>query len=57
MFDFSNREFSFSEFPKGIHLTLFDNNENETVITADYGVVYNITNLSIYKECCHCKAY
>ena len=45
MFDFSNREFSFSEFPKGIHLTLFDNNENETVITADYGVVYNVTNL------------
>ena len=45
MFDFSNREFSFSEFPKGIHLTLFDNNENKTVITADYGVVYNVTNL------------
>lgn len=45
MFDFSNREFSFSEFPKGIHLTLFDNNKNKTVITADYGVVYNVTNL------------
>ena len=38
-------EFSFSEFPKGIHLTLFDNNKNKTVITADYGVVYNVTNL------------
>lgn len=45
MLDFSNREFSYSEFPNGIHLTLYDKIDNKTVITADYGVVYNITNL------------
>ena len=44
MFDFSNRDFPYSEFPKGIYLDLFDNGEKSNVI-ADYAITYSETNL------------
>lgn len=45
MLDFSNRAFAFFEFPDGVNLNFFDDNNNKNNVVADYGLVYNETNL------------
>ncbi|MEM5563918.1 LPS export ABC transporter periplasmic protein LptC [Psychroserpens sp. AS72] len=45
MLDYSNRDFSFSEFPDGVRLSLYDENNQKNVVIADYGIVYNATDL------------
>jgi LPS export ABC transporter protein LptC len=45
MLDYSNRDFSFSEFPDGLRLSLYDENDQKNIVIADYGIVYNETNL------------
>ncbi|MGR7813175.1 LPS export ABC transporter periplasmic protein LptC [Lacinutrix undariae] len=45
MLDYSNRDFAFSEFPQGIHLTTYDDNGDKTVIISDYAIIYNATDL------------
>ncbi|WP_397364678.1 LPS export ABC transporter periplasmic protein LptC [Olleya sp. R77988] len=45
MFDFSNRAFSFSEFPDGIILHLYDKSNAQTTIISDYAIIYNNTDL------------
>lgn len=45
MYDYSNLDFAYSEFPEGITLNLFDNNGNQTTIVSDYAIVYNKTDL------------
>ena len=40
MLDYSNRDFSFSEFPDGIRLLLYDENNQKNIVLADYGIVY-----------------
>lgn len=45
MLDYSNRDFMFSEFPKGIELIIYDNDGNKSKIFADYAIVYNETDL------------
>ena len=45
MLDFSNREFSYNEFPHGIILYLFDEQDKKSTIIADYAIVYNNTDL------------
>jgi LPS export ABC transporter protein LptC len=45
MFDYSNRDFAFSEFPDGIVLHLFDEKNSRSIIVADYAIVYNETDL------------
>ncbi|WP_299127527.1 LPS export ABC transporter periplasmic protein LptC [uncultured Winogradskyella sp.] len=45
MLDYSNRAFSFSEFPEGIELKVYDENGNLTTITSDYAIVYNDTDI------------
>lgn len=45
MFDYSNRSFAFSEFPQGIHLTVFDEENNKSVIVSDYAIFYSETDL------------
>lgn len=45
MLDFSNREFSYNEFPDGILLNLYDQRNKKSVIVADYAIVYNNTDL------------
>ncbi len=45
MLDYSNRDFSFSEFPDGIRLSLYDDNNEKNVVLADYAIVYNATDL------------
>jgi LPS export ABC transporter protein LptC len=45
MLDFSNLEFPFTEFPKGINLTVFDDRQNKSFITSDYAVSYSGSNI------------
>ncbi|MEM9679773.1 MAG: LPS export ABC transporter periplasmic protein LptC [Bacteroidota bacterium] len=45
MLDYSNRSFGFSEFPEGIELTIFDDDNNESKIFSDYAIYYGQTNL------------
>ncbi|WP_298416741.1 LPS export ABC transporter periplasmic protein LptC [uncultured Kordia sp.] len=43
--DFSNQKFPFSEFPKGVIVKFFDDQNNENTITADYAILYSDTRL------------
>jgi LPS export ABC transporter protein LptC len=45
MLDYSNRSFSFYEFPNGVRLSLYDENNEKNIVLADYAVVYNATDL------------
>ena len=45
MLDYSNRDFKFSEFPNGIELKVYDENNNKTTITSKYAIVYNETDI------------
>ncbi|MBL7559070.1 LPS export ABC transporter periplasmic protein LptC [Olleya sp. YSTF-M6] len=45
MFDYSNRMFSYSEFPDGIVLYLYDDKNAKTTVISDYAIIYNNTNL------------
>lgn len=45
MLDFSNREFSFVEFPQGIDFTIYDENGNKSNVIADFAMIYNDTDL------------
>ncbi|QBZ97482.1 LPS export ABC transporter periplasmic protein LptC [Flavobacterium sangjuense] len=45
MLDYATVEFPFVEFPKGIHLTLYDKNGKETYIDAKYAVQHKATNI------------
>ncbi len=45
MLDYSAVEFPFTEFPNGMHLTLYDKNGKQTFIVADYAVSHMKTNL------------
>ena len=43
--DFDNQAFKYNTFPKGLKVDFFDNKNQKSVITADYGIVYSQTNL------------
>ena len=45
MLDYATVEYPFTEFPNGIHLTLFDKNGKQTYIDAKYAVSHKATNL------------
>ncbi len=45
MLDYANRDFSFYEFPNGITLDVFDDENKKSVIVSDYAIIYNKTNL------------
>ena len=45
MLDYSNREFAYYEFPEGVDLTLYDDDNNQSNVVADYGIVYDDTGL------------
>jgi LPS export ABC transporter protein LptC len=45
MLDYASVEYPFTEFPKGMHLTLFDKNGKETYINAKYAVSHKATNI------------
>jgi LPS export ABC transporter protein LptC len=45
MKDYTSFDFPFTDFPKGIDLTLYDKNTKRTVIVADYATSYKTTNI------------
>jgi LPS export ABC transporter protein LptC len=45
MLDFSSVDFPFTEFPKGIDVTLYDNKAKKTFITSNYAVSYKGTGI------------
>ncbi len=45
MHDYSILEYRFNEFPKGIHVTLYDDNGQQTNIVADYAINYAKTSI------------
>lgn len=45
MFDYSNRDFAYSEFPEGITLHLYDSNNNKTTVVSDFAIIYDKTGL------------
>ncbi len=45
MLDYSSILNPFTEFPKGIHVTLFDNKGNTTTIVSDYAISYKKTSI------------
>jgi LPS export ABC transporter protein LptC len=45
MLDYASVTFPFTEFPKGINVTLFDLNNKRTFVTSNYAVSYKVPNL------------
>jgi len=45
MLNFSNATFPYFEFPSNIEVTLFDQNNNQTKITADYAISFTNSDL------------
>ncbi len=45
MLDYATVEFPYTEFPKGMHLTLYDKNGKETYVDAIYAISHKATNI------------
>jgi LPS export ABC transporter protein LptC len=45
MLDFSNLEYGFNEFPKGVHVTLYDDSGKRSYIESDYAITYAKTDI------------
>ncbi|OEY72738.1 LPS export ABC transporter periplasmic protein LptC [Salegentibacter salarius] len=45
MKDFTNKEFPYREFPEGLELEIYDENNEKSTVTSDYGIIYDGTNL------------
>lgn len=45
MEDFENLGFPYRIFPKGLQVDFFDKQGQKSVVTADYGILYRLTNL------------
>lgn len=45
MLDFSNLEYGFNEFPKGVNVTLIDDNGKNSYVVADYAITYSNTDI------------
>jgi LPS export ABC transporter protein LptC len=43
--DYENLRFKYRTFPDGLQVELFDENNNRSVVRADYGIIYSNTNL------------
>lgn len=45
MLDYSNLEYGFNEFPKGVNVTLFDDGGHKNYVVADYAITYADTDI------------
>lgn len=45
MLDFTNLQFAYREFPNGLEVDFYNEEQQKTTIVADYGIVYNQTDL------------
>ncbi|MGB7843286.1 MAG: LPS export ABC transporter periplasmic protein LptC [Salinimicrobium sp.] len=43
--EFSNKDFPYREFPEGLQVEFFDDENKKNTVTADYGVIYGETGL------------
>ena len=43
--DYTNQPFPYSEFPNGVQVVLYDENNKETLVKADYGIMYSRTDI------------
>ena len=43
--DYDNQAFKYRTFPEGLEVEFFDKDQNRSVISADYGIIYSLTNL------------
>lgn len=43
--DYDNQRFKYKVFPKGLQVDFFDENDQKSVILADYGIIYSQTNV------------
>ncbi len=45
MLDYSHLEFPFTEFPKGVKVTVYDDQQNKSFVTSDYAISYSGSNI------------
>ncbi len=45
MRDFTNKNFPYQDFPDGVEVEFFDENNEKSTVTANYGVIYEDTGL------------
>lgn len=45
LLDFENRKFGYSEFPEGVTLHIFDEQNHRTTIVSDYAIIYSETDV------------
>lgn len=45
MLDYSNLEYGFNEFPKGVHVTIMGENNQKSYVVSDYAITYSKTDL------------
>ena len=45
MLDFSNIAYPFTEFPKGVDVTIFDNNAKKSYVVSDYAISYSQSDI------------
>ncbi|AEH00428.1 LPS export ABC transporter periplasmic protein LptC [Lacinutrix sp. 5H-3-7-4] len=45
MLDYGNRKFPYSEFPEGVKLHIYDENNHKNTIVADYAILYSETDV------------
>lgn len=45
MLDYSNLEYGFNEFPKGVNVTLVDDSKKNSYVVADYAITYANTDI------------
>ncbi|RAR74099.1 LPS export ABC transporter periplasmic protein LptC [Flavobacterium aciduliphilum] len=45
MLDYATVKFPFTEFPKGVNVTLYDDHARKTFVTANYGVSFKDSNI------------
>ena len=43
--DYDNQRFKYRTFPEGLLVEFYDENQNKSVIKADYGIIYSLTNV------------
>ena len=43
--DYTNKPFPYSEFPNGIKISFFDDENNETIVSSQYAIMYNKTKV------------
>ncbi len=43
--DYDNQQFKYRTFPEGLVVEFYDKEENKSIIRADYGIIYSLTNV------------